>query len=352
MWWRSAGAVVVAGGLVVGVAGPAEAASRGYGYVLVTQHKKKIGKAYRVGVYKNSAGAAPTVVRTGTGTYTVRFPKLGRSGGVAHVTAYGGTSNSCSVVGWKAAKGGRLDVRVHCVNIDGGRANTRFSLAYTNITTMAGRYGYVVSDAPTAAQSTPAASRRFNSRGGVNTISRIGTGRYEVLLPKLDGAHRGQFQITAYGAVRARCGLAGISSAGTEGGDLAVAVNCRDLDGAFRDSRFTLTAAANTGLQRRGPAAYSVVDVPEAPAPRPGLAAFTFNSADEPVTYTREEKGLYSFDFPGQNLSKGNVQVTALNNVAVHCGVVRWNPDDNVLIKCHDLEGTRADAVALVSFQR
>src|SRR5262249_41274398 len=42
---------------------------------------------------KNSSFTANTVRRNGIGSYTVRFPNLGTSGGMAHATAYGYSAN-------------------------------------------------------------------------------------------------------------------------------------------------------------------------------------------------------------------------------------------------------------------
>ncbi len=341
--------VLITGGLVVGLASPVSAASAGYGYVLVTKHKAKIGRAYKAKLAKDSAGGAPTVVRTAKGAYTVRFPKLGRRGGVAHVTPYGGTLNSCSVVDWTPKSAGRLDVRVYCVNPGGGKADTRFSLAYTNITTRTGRYAYVVSDKPSAATFKPTSYRQFNSTGGTNTITRTATGRYTVSLPGLGSATSGGHpQVTAYGAVKARCNIMNW----TTDADVKAQVSCKNLDGDFRDTRFALTFVANTGIQRRKPAAYALANDPGATAPYTPQPIVAYDSADEALTIHHEDEGEFRIEMPGQNLAKGNVQVVSGGlGPENYCGVDRWNPDDDVVVKCYTADGDPVDAVFLVSFQ-
>ena len=47
----------------------------------------------------NSAGGAVQVLRSGVGTYQVRFVNMAGQGGVAHVSGYG-ANNICTVTSW------------------------------------------------------------------------------------------------------------------------------------------------------------------------------------------------------------------------------------------------------------
>ncbi len=343
--------ILMAGGLVVGLASPASAsASQGYGYVLVTKHKAKIGRAYKAKLAKDSAGGTPTVIRTGQGAYTVRFPKLGRKGGVAHVTAYGGTANSCTVRDWTPKSAGRLDVRVYCVNPVGQKVNNGFSLAYTNITTRAGSYAYVAADKPSDATSTPPPHRQFNSAGGTNTITRYEAGVYAVRLPGLGTQFRStHMQVTPYGTANARCSIGEwfIFSNTT---DLGAVVYCKNIDGDLRDTRFALSYTAGTGLQRRTPAAYGYAGEPLKTTPY--SLSYSYDSTGGTPTVYREGTGRYRIEIPGQNLNKGNVQISPVSADGTYCGVVRWNSEDGISVKCRNLNGNLTDDAFLVSFQR
>ncbi len=344
--------ILMAGGLAGALASPASAAGQGYGYVLVTKHNAKIGSAYKAKVAKNSAGGAPTVIRTGQGAYTVRFPKLGLKGGVAHVTAYGGTANSCSVRDWAPKSGGRLDVRVYCVDTVGQKVNNGFSLAYTNIATRAGSYAYVVSDKPSATNFTPPADKQFNSAGGTNTIIHYATGAYVVRIPRARSGTQIRYvhsQVTAYGNSQARCGIAGwFFFSKTD--DVGVTVYCRSINGDPQNTRFAFSYTSRSGLQRRAPAAY--VYAASSTLTTPYDPYYSYDSTGGALIVQRQSTGRYRIDMPRQNLDGGNVQISAYGTADSYCGVVHWGSKDGVSVKCHDLNGNPIDAAFLASFQR
>ncbi|MFI2436677.1 hypothetical protein [Streptomyces sp. NPDC018693] len=324
------------------------APSRGFAYVWANQASAPLNTPYTPsGSYsRNSTGAVNSVVRTGTGQYTVRMPRLGMLGGTVHVTAYGATSNSCNVAYWSPV-GDRLDVHVRCFTPAGSRANTRFTVSFVNTAYLGGRFGYVWADQPTASSYTPSTTYQFNSAGATNTITRAGVGQYTVRLPAI-GSAAGHVQVTAYGDVLARCKVVNWYPSGTA---QLVNVRCFTLGGALRDTRFSLTYVRDNGILRTTPAAYAWANQPTAGSYTPSTA-YQYNSAGYTNRITRLGVGIYRVWTPGMPLGYGNVQVTAYGSSSAHCNVDYWTPSTGIQVRCYTASGTPVDTYYDVSFTR
>ncbi|GGT16569.1 hypothetical protein [Streptomyces purpureus] len=324
------------------------AASRGFAYVWANQPTAALNTPYTPSGYysRNSTGVVNSVVRTGTGQYTVRLPRLGLTGGTVHVTAYGATSHSCNVASWHPV-GDRLDVHVRCYTPSGYRANTPFTTSFVNTAYRGGRFGHVWADQPSTGAYTASRTYQFNSAGYTNTVTRSGLGRYTVRLPAI-GSAAGHVQVTAYGDVLARCKAVNWYPSGTA---QLVNVRCFTLGGALRDTRFTMTYARDTGILRTTPAAYAWANQPTASSYYPS-AAYRYNSAGYTNRITRHGVGVYRVSTPGMSLGYGDVQVTAYGGDSRHCKVDYWTPSTGIQVRCFTASGAPADTYYDVSFVR
>lgn len=352
--WRARGlaittTLVLAGGVAALTPSTAQAApSLGRAFVWAHSPNAALNTPYTpsAAYSQNSTGATNTVVRTGTGQYTVRMPNLGRVGGVVHVTAYGANANSCSVYYW-APVGDRLDAHVRCLTPTGLRVNAPFTASFVNTAGLGGRFAYVWANQPTTAAYTPSTSYQFNSAGATNTITRSGVGRYTVRIPSI-GSAAGHVQVTAYGDVRARCKVVNWYLSGTA---QLINVRCFTLGGALQDNRYTLTYVRGTGIQRTTPAAYAWANQPATAAYNPA-ASYSYNSTGVENRISRVGVGTYRFWPSGMPLGNGNVQVSAYGADSRHCKVDYWTPRTGVQVRCYTAAGALSDAYYDVAFQR
>jgi hypothetical protein len=96
--------------------------------------------------------------------------------------------------------------------------------------------GYVWADQLTTASYTPAQNYSMNSTGGANTVSRLGTGRYRVIMNGL--ASGGNAQVAAYGSTSNRCTL--FSAPRPASGNLQIDVYCYTRIGDLSDTKFSV----------------------------------------------------------------------------------------------------------------
>jgi hypothetical protein len=104
----------------------------------------------------------------------------------------------------------------------------------------AGLSGYVWADQPTSPSYTPSGTYSFNSSGGANTITRVGTGAYEVTFAGLgingNRSSGGNVQVTKYDSGAGICHVDGWSGSP----DLVVRVNCYNMSGVLTDHLYTV----------------------------------------------------------------------------------------------------------------
>jgi hypothetical protein len=213
---------------------------------------------------------------------------------------------------------------------------------------------YVWADQPSSASYMPNLSYQFNSTGATNTITRTGIGAYVVWLPGL-GESYGHVQVTAYGSGSERCKVAGWGPSGTT---QQVYVRCFTSAGLPVDTRYTLTYVKDTSIVSSSypsvgagtVSAYAWADQPSSASYTPNLR-YQFNYVSGVTnTITRLGTGSYAVNFPGQNLSSGDVQVTAYGSGSEFCKVAYWNPSAGVRVKCFDSTGTPKDTDYDVTF--
>jgi hypothetical protein len=301
---------------------------------------------------KSSAGAVDTMVRTGTGAYTLTFPNLGVNAGTVNVTAYGTGSEMCKVKSWLAGAGG-LAVRVLCFTAAGAPVDTQFTATFAK-PVGGSRWAYVWANLPAAGSYTPHTTYQGNATGATNTITRLSTGRYEVRLPGVGGPS-GAAKVTAYGSGSEACKVDGWSQSGS---DELVTVQCTTAAGVATDAQFTMTFHAEggvLGVPTRWTAgrAHVLADQPASASYTPG-PDLQFNSTGGTNTITRSSTGVYTVFLPGLWSRRGDVQVTAYADAA-RCKVASWGgpffaANVSVGVRCFDNAGAPADARFVMSF--
>jgi hypothetical protein len=303
------------------------------------------------GAYQgNSAGAGNSITRAGVGSYTVHFIGLIDFGGTVDLTAYGSNA-MCKVAGW-GPLGISQDVRVLCFNASGAPVDTTFTAIYSKPVGNVGTFGHVWANAPTTASYAPDATYSFNSKGQTNTITRSGTGAYDVSLPGL-GNPGGTVKVTAYGGDNAYCKVTGWYPSGTVE---HVGVACFAASGARMDSMFTMTYSRSLSLlgATGRPGGYVWASQPTTDA-YPAPVDYSWNSTGSANSLARLGVGNYQMQLPGLGQSNGDVQVTAYGGGPERCWVNSWYPNGSRLdvnIGCSNPSGTPVDTTFVAQYQR
>jgi hypothetical protein len=204
----------------------------------------------------NGNRAAPTIVRNGTGNYTVTLPGLSTAssteGGHVEVSAYCGTTSfltRAKVSGW-GSSGADMTIGVLTFNAAGAAADERFTLAYHEnaapIPHHLGSGAHVWANNPTAASYTPASfyTDSNGTFGPLNSesITRNSTGNYSVFLPNVAPSSSSVAIATAYGAGADYASIGNWLASGT---GTVVNVLTYTSAGAAADSYFDLNYLTN-----------------------------------------------------------------------------------------------------------
>ncbi len=202
-------------------------------------------------------------------------------------------------------------------------------------------WGWVVARQPTTNTYIPSAPNQGNSSGGANQVTRLAQGQYEV---KFSGVGESQaneggiVHVTALSAESDNCQAHEWDAATA---DELVYVTCKDLQGHFVDSAFSVDWV--DPLLDDGEMAFVWVANGTS-----GLTApyYSFNSSGGTNTVTRSATGRYAVLFPGMDGTKGDVQVTAYGTSAI-CHAADWHAqasDIVVDVQCRKPDGSFADA--------
>ncbi len=198
-------------------------------------------------------------------------------------------------------------------------------------------FGFVWADQPTAASYNPSTNYTFNSTGGTNSITRLGTGYYRVDLPGL-GQANGNVQVTAYNSAN-HCKPISWSPSGTT---QQVYVQCATPAGANADTTFVAQYyRAGAGNPEQG--AYLWADQPSSASYTPS-ASYSYNSRGGTNQVTRSGVGVYQASLPGFTTGGGNVQVTAYGSTTDYCKVASWGTS-TVNVRCFDTAGNPSDSL-------
>jgi hypothetical protein len=306
----------------------------------------------------NSVGTTirNTITRHGTGHYTVRFPRLGVSGGVAHATAYGNYTHQCKPDTW-VATGGDQNVVVRCFTLAGAPVDSMFTASFTNKRVWPGfDYGrtypgaYVHLTNSSSANSTPPYHQQFNSAGMTNTVSRTGVGTYAVFLPEIGRTTSGgHARVTAAGYGATRCKVVNFGWA-TPASTIRVNIRCFDTAGTPTDSRFSMTFTDRTNtLGLNGccnpdghQSAYALANNATAASYTPSLS-YQHEVPSGGATASRAGTGNYFMKFTNADLATGHVHVAATGWDAEFCKVNHWNTSAGINVRCFSPTGAPVD---------
>jgi hypothetical protein len=195
----------------------------------------------------------------------------------------------------------------------------------------------------------------FNSAGGTNTATIIGTGRFEVIFPGLGNGLNSNVQVNAYvtdGSPHI-CTSQGWSS--SNGTDVTAYVGCFDFAGNPKSADFSIFYQARYAGSG-GWLGFIWADQPTAATYTPS-SDWNYNGSGTPNTVTRSSAGVYTATFPGLRAG-GNAQVTAFSfegGVAAHCEISDWSATGKttaVGVLCFDANGNPADEYFNLSYNR
>jgi len=294
--------------------------------------------------------AASTVSVIIPGRYWVVFPGQGAKGGVVHVTAINGSPHWCQLASFGLTGGGADEfAEVDCYKAGGAPDTSAFSIVFGSSSgppaTPGGQFGYVDWSGPLGS--------KYNSAGGINTVTHLGVGVWEVRMPGLatPGPVDGSLQATAVNDLPARCKVGKWASTGA-GQDINVL--CFDPTGNPRDTRFTLTFQYQRALYGGfSPPKYFgyLWNVPP--------LGPTSTNYDNPLgpgvnTITPAGTGLSLVRFPMLAILPDDIQVTASGGNADFCGLnTLWAhvSGDTVVrdVNCFNNAGIPVDTGFLIS---
>jgi hypothetical protein len=205
--------------------------------------------------------------------------------------------------------------------------------------------GYVNDEVPAfAGCHFPFSGLSYNSRNGVNTICRTGTGAYTVHFPGL-GVSGGNVQVTANDSIPGSCKVVSWSKSGSEE---QVKVKCVSFGGSAQDTGFTASfrGPGGPGLDSF---AYLRANSPKSSSYTPS-STYQFNSTGSGLAkIKRSSKGAYtvSIPFQGGASATGSVKVTAYGSSSGVCKVVFWGPGsptiETVAVQCYNHGGSPSD---------
>jgi hypothetical protein len=267
----------------------------------------------------NSSGQRVTINRTSTGNYLVEFFGLGAeaSGGTVDVTAEGEIPAYCSVTSW-GPSGANLKVSVNCHAIGGAPLDTFFMAAFTSGGSTTGTTDYVWANQDSASSYTPSLARQFNSSGGTNTVERLSSGEYVVILPG-PVVTGGTVKVTAYGSGAASCQVVDWLS---DSPGQQAEVDCFNSAGVLTNHEFTLTFTASDDLLGDGGASgYLWGNDPTSSSYTPD-SIYQYDWVGTTATASNFGAGEYTTSFPSASLGDaGDEQATAYGSTDAHCSV-------------------------------
>jgi hypothetical protein len=296
----------------------------------------------------NSGGGTNTVHRASVGDYTVLFGDLDTTNVVIHVSTLGTSPRICTV-----GDHGFLDpdfvAEVICFDRHGALADSAFVVNILAQFNASDDMGYVYATQIGTGEYQPEIA--YNSADKLNSVKKLGEGRWKVTLPGIGGAAgRGSVQVTAAIGTAAVCRVVS-----WEGGVVA-RVACRDADGDLVDTQFMLTYMRGRGLKFEGDpkVAYVLADKPTT-ASYHSTPGYRFSTAGESPIIKRSGTGQYSVTLPGMPLG-GGAQVTAYGPGGKRCiiGAIRSSvTPQRVDVRCFTASGKqRADSAFVLHYAR
>jgi hypothetical protein len=212
-------------------------------------------------------------------------------------------------------------------------------------------YGFVWAHNPQAAIYEPDPAYSF-STGGTNSISRQGTGIYQVRIGGL-GSNTGNVQVTAYGGGSSYCKVAQWLPSGA---DELVDVLCFAANGEPEDNRYVVTFD-NDKLSWWGSRTYLFNDLSNSSGtPNP---TYQFVPGSTLATVRFNSTGSYTVRLPREDSDSqdhGIAHVTAYGTDAVYCVWSAFTRNSNGVtklgVRCYDSSGAPANSLFSLSYGR
>jgi hypothetical protein len=196
---------------------------------------------------------------------------------------------------------------------------------------------WVWASQPTTASYTPMAAYSFNVQGGVNTIRRLGLGRYRVDMPRMATPKGGNAQVVAYGAGAARCNLNRTPYA--SGSSIRIEVNC--FDGYSQPVDTYFVAFYHNEGDIRGRVAAGTYNPDVAQLRQPGNMY---------LTTSRLSTGRYRMTMDSSMSSLGQAFVSAVGyGASTFCNPSAYNPA-SFEIRCFNAAGGSVDSEVSFSY--
>jgi hypothetical protein len=305
---------------------------------------------YEVAPYFSfSTGGKIRSLRTGPGTYTVRFPGLGSGGKKSvHVTAYDFMDQlrRCRVVA-SSVNARDLLAEVKCHDKDGNLVDSRFTTLVVSEGATQGRNAFVLS--PVSGSGPADAATSYNSaQQGIEFI-RNSEGNYTVILeglapPDASANWKEIIHITSYGDGENWCKVRLWETVFEEGvptDDLAVNVLCFTPNGTQADARFSLLMLEGGRLGRR--LGYVWAHAESAAGEYTPIPKFNFNSSGTPNTVNHYGDGKYSVYWPGLERAATStaetILVTAYGRNSDYCLISNWLSTGYTNFRCYSPSG-------------
>ncbi len=350
-----AAAIILGGGLAVVAAGTAQAAVPdhwGFAYVDKPSVPGVPDLAHQAGSWP--PGFVVHVKPGAVGQVFVRFPRIASTGGVVLVTAVIDSPVWCQAQKW-AGSGPDEVVAVRCFRAGGVPTFAPFAVAYSQSSKgpiPAGRrYGYV------HYSPVHGVVARFNSAGGLNTVTTLGLGAWTVLLPGLGSAGlAGNVQVTAVDpAGPAKCEVSGWNS--TPARQL-VMVRCYNGLATPLKTGWTLTYQRGRSVTGTQPKhfAYTFDNKPLAAGPyAPVPPAVNFNSAAGINIIRSAGGGQRLVTLPRAGALPDTALVTTVGSGGRFCNLLtRWaTTPGGVLVRdvsCYTATGVAKNTASLLSY--
>lgn len=166
----------------------------------------------------NSTGPDNTIVRNGTGNYTVTIPGLNSLHSDVQVTAYSNSGHSgarCKVSSWQSNGTGGTSIDVLCFDNAGNAADERYSLAYSVAepfgldTSATARGAWAWANHPNSTTTyTPSGGYQFNTFGTGRLMAiENSTGNYTVTIPGSLSYNHSHVLVTSHGSDNGYCNV-------------------------------------------------------------------------------------------------------------------------------------------------
>lgn len=182
----------------------------------------------------------------------------------------------------------------------------------------------------------------FNNRGGTNSVTVLGPGRYRVDFPGLGGSGV-NIQLSE---------SCKVDSWATSGTTLQVFVSAYEPGGFRVPVGCAVSVQRHIGSDPAAETAYAWADRPSSRSYTPN-PAYQWSSGGGTIKIAREGAGIYRIDFPAQSATGHKaVEATAVGTDATLCAAAPGRKDTEARVRCFDVSGAPADSQFMVVFAR